>query len=379
MKTDAGGASSTWAPTGPLLREPRSILVIMLSAVGDAVMVLPVLHALRRSFPDAHITWAVQPGPAPLARGFSAVDEVVQVHRRRGATPGALARSAGGLWRASRKLRTVAREHSNGSFDLLLDLQTYFKAGVLTGLTPARIKLGFDRRRTRDLNGLFTTHRIPPNPWGYAHVQEQYFEFLRYVGVRPEPVDYGLRILPDEREEQRVFFQELPAPACSLVLATTRSAKNWTPEGYATVAQALASDLGLQPILVGGRSPVENEMARAIRNLAPGSAVDARARDLRRLLWLLDGSSLAISPDTGPLHMARALEVPVVGLFGATNPRRSGPYRMFTELVVDGYSRPGGEETGAEPGLRPEGMRKVTPERVLERVEEGLERYGVRA
>ena len=117
-------------------------------------------------------------------------------------------------------------------------------------------------------------------------------------------------------------------------------------------------------------------MAEGIRAAGPTGGIDARQNDLRRLLWLLDGSALVISPDTGPLHMARALEVPVVGLYGATNPKRSGPFELYSELVVDGYARYPGESYGLTPDRRRGGMDRIKPEMVLDKVRVALERYG---
>ena len=369
-----------WSPRGPLLERPRSILVVMMSAVGDAVQVLPVLNALRRSFPEAHITWVLQPGPYSLVRGHGAVDDLVLFRRVRGSGswPGFLRSGLAAFAETVGRLREVATTRPQGRFDLLLALQVYFKAGLITALAPARVKLGFDRARARDLNWLFTTHRIPPNPSGVAHIQDQYFEFLRHVGVSPEPLEYRLYPSPRERESQRLFFESLDRPACAVILATSDPRKNWTPDGYARVLEGLREDFGLQPVLVGGLSPTETRMAQAVQSRVRGKVVDARRDDLRRLLWLLEGSALVISPDTGPLHMARALEVPVVGLYGFTNPKRSGPYRLFTELVVDGYARHPGETYDVSTERRPGGMGRITAPMVLEKVDLALRSRGGR-
>src|SRR5690606_27528008 len=122
---------------------PRNILIVMLSALGDAVHVLPVVNALRRHWPQARITWVIQPVPHQLVRNHPAVDEFIVFHRRRGVD----------AWRSYAELRT----HFEGRhFDLLLNLQVYLKAGLITALAPADVKLGFDRARARDLNWLFT-------------------------------------------------------------------------------------------------------------------------------------------------------------------------------------------------------------------------------
>jgi len=338
---------------------PRSILLVMLSAVGDAVQVLPVASALRRAFPDTHLSWVLQPGPHSLVRTHRAIDDFIVFDRGRGIP---------GISQGARALRAAAARMPNGRFDLLLDLQVYFKAGLLTGLTPARVRLGFDRARARDLNWIFTNKRIPRHPHRFAHIQDQYFEFLRYLGVDPEPVHFGLELTEDEKKQQVEFFASVDRPPCALVLATSDPRKNWDPAGYAEVASKLITNFGMQPILVGGTSKAEEEVARIILHQNEGKVRDERGGGLRRLLWLLDGSELVISPDTGPLHMARALEVPVVGLYGFTNPKRSGPYRLFTDLIVDGYARTPGEEYPVSMERRKRGMGRITPERVLEKV-----------
>ncbi len=365
--------SRNWHPAGPLRDSPRSILLVMLSAVGDAVQLLPVISALRRTFPTTHIPWVLQPGPYSLVKGHPAVDEFVLFQRGKGGKSlYSLVSGIGGIRSAARTLREVASRQPGGRFDLLLDFQVYLKAGLLTALVPARVKLGFDRRRARDLNWLFTTHRIPPHPGGFGHIQDQYFEFLQHVGVDPEPLVYGLDLTEEERASQHSFFSSIGRPTCALVVGSSDPRKNWTPGEYGEVVSGLRSDFGLAPILVGSHSAEEEKMAQAILARSGEEVMDARGGGLRRLLWLLDGSTLVVSPDTGPLHMARAMGVPVVGLFGFTNPKRSGPYRRFTELIVDGYARFPGEDYRVSMDRRSGGMGRITASMVMERVELAL-------
>lgn len=340
----------------------------MMSALGDAIQVLPVLTALKRRFPRVSISWLIQPEPHELVRDHPAVDEFILFRRGpRGKAPGRLLATVEALRATALELQARARKQPGGRFDLLLDLQVYFKAGLLTALAPARIKLGFDFRRTRDLNWLFTNHRIPPLPGGFGHTQDQYLEFLRYLGVDPEPITYGLRLGARERAAQRAFFGGLDRPGCALVLATSNPRKDWHSEGYVRVAQGLYDTLGLQPILVGGRSAEEVRRAREVMKGSRVPILNAMGGGLRKLLWVMDGCSLVISPDTGPLHLARALEVPVVGLYGYTNPKRSGPYGMYGDLLVDGYAREPGEPYPLSPERRREGMERVTTEEVMEK------------
>lgn len=341
-------------------RAPREICIVMLSAIGDAVHVLPVANALKRRWPESRITWVIQPVPHQLVRGHAAIDRFLLFRRRRGLA-------------VVESFQELAQQYPQTPFDLLIGLQVYFKAGVLTGLAPARVKLGFDRARARDLNWLFTDERIPPR--GQRHVQDQYLEFVEHLGIDPHPVRWGIELDDEERAAQRRFLDDMGRPVCALVVGTSKRQKNWTAEGYARVAEALESEFGLRPVLVGGPSPVEAQIASEIlARTRATTVVDALGDDLRRLVGILDGSALVISPDTGPLHIARALETPVVGLYGYTNPKRTGPWRKYQDLVVDGYASFPGEAYPVSPEYR-DGMKRVTVEGVLEKVSLAVERY----
>ena len=340
----------------PDIGMPRDIAIVMLSALGDAVHVLPVVNALKRAYPQSRITWVIQPVPHQLVRGHPAVDEFVLFRRRRGAE----------AWRSYAEL---SRTLGNRRFDLLINLQVYLKAGLITAAMKADVKLGFDRRRARDMNWLFTTHRIPPRATG--HVQDQYFEFLEYLGIDPQPVTWELRINNEERAQQLEYFAQFDRPVCGIVVGTSRLEKNWMPERYARVIEALEVDYGMQCVLLGGPAPAEQAMAERIMRETRTQPIDALADDVRRLLWLIDGCALIISPDTGPLHIANALGKKIVGLYGYTNPKRYGPYG-HPEYVVDGYARFPGEAYPLSTEYRADGMERVSVEAVLSKVRDVL-------
>jgi heptosyltransferase I len=123
----------------------------------------------------------------------------------------------------------------------------------------------------------------------------------------------------------------------SLVIGSSRPEKDWIAERWAAVASALHADFGLQPVLVGGRSPREVETEQAIMAHAKPAPVSLLDSGLRRLVSILDASSLVISLDTGPLHLAVALGRPVISLIGYSNPLRTGPYRASQDLTVSSY------------------------------------------
>ena len=335
------------------------VCIVMMSAVGDTVHVLPVVNALKRHDPSTRVTWVLQPGPATLVRGHPHVDDIVVFDRARGL-------------RAFLDVRRALRGHR---FDLTLDLQVYFKAGIVTALTRAPVKLGFDRARARDLNWLFTNRRIPPH--APQHVQDQYFEFLDYLGVPRGPLEWELGPWEGERAWQREFFARLERPAAALVVATSKPEKDWRPERWAEVVDALYYDFGLQPVIVGGTSARELDAERLVRERARHAPHSALGSGLRRLTAILDGAALAIAPDTGPLHMAVALDRPVISLMGATNPKRTGPYRKFQDLIVDAYGD-AGEDYAPSAEWRRGRMARIQVRDVLDMVERWRERYAPR-
>jgi heptosyltransferase I len=334
------------------------VCIVMMSAVGDAVHVLPLLNSLKRHAPSSHVTWVLQPGPAALVRGHRHVDEIILFDRSKG-------------WRAFADIR---RELASRRFELVIDLQVYFKAGIVTSFTRAPVKLGFDRARARDMNWLFTTHRIPPHP--PQHVQDQYLEFLTALGVPNEAVTWELGPWPNERAWQREFFARLDRPAAAIVVATSKPQKDWMPERWAKVVDSLYHDFHLQPVLVGGRTERELTAERIILDHATHRPLSALGSGLRNLVGILDGSALVLAPDTGPLHVAVALDRPVVSLLGYTNPKRTGPYRRFHDLIIDAYGDPG-EDYPISMENRLGRMPRITVEDVLERVERWRARYAV--
>ncbi len=333
------------------------IAIVMMTALGDAVHVLPVITALKRARPDCHITWILQRGPAMLVRGHPDVDDLVVFDKSKGV-------------RGFFEVREAMRDRH---IDLVLALQVYFKAGVVTALIDAPVKLGFDRARARDANWLFTTHRIPPHD--NQHVQDQYFEFLDCLGVPHETVQWNLGPWPAEREMQRDWFAKVDRPVVPLVIGTSKPAKDWLPERWAELNDILFERYRLQPVLVGGRSARELATGRILETTTRHPPINELGGSLREMVAILDGAPLIVSLDTGPLHMAVALDRPVISLMGYNNPKRVGPYRRFHDLIVDAYGEPG-EDYSITPAHRHDRMSRISVEDVVKKVDLWRDRYG---
>ncbi|MEX2179891.1 MAG: glycosyltransferase family 9 protein [Gemmatimonadaceae bacterium] len=307
------------------MSDPRldRIAIVLLSAIGDAVHVLPAVTALKRHAPRSRISWFLSSGPASLVRGHPGVDEIIAFDPRRGA-------------RAWFDMRRQLRARA---FDVVLDFQVAIKAGLLTSLLRAPVKIGFDRARARDLNWLFTNRRIPAR--ANQHVQDQYFEFLEYLGVPTSPVEWNLGPWPGESGLMRSVIESAQRPMVSIAIASSRKEKDWPPDRWVPVIDTLQERYGTRVVLVGGRSDSELRAEQVILDGVRERPLSTLGCTLRELVAVLHASALVISTDSAPMHMAVALGVPVIGLFGMTDPRRTGPYRASQQLIVNAYRDPG--------------------------------------
>ena len=299
------------------------ICVVLLTGLGDVIHGLPVVNAIRRARPDVRITWIVEPMAAPILSAHPAIDRVVVFHKKRGL----------------RGVADLSRQLRGPRFDLALNFNIYFKSIFPTVFSSAPCRLGFDRARVRDGVWLVHTHSLPPRP--RSHTQDMFLEFLEALGIPAGPLEWRLGPTPAEREEQQRFAARFDRPIAAVVTASANPKKDWPAERYVELAERLDRVLGLQVVLIGGPGARESAVARSIVERAAVPVENALGDGVRRLIWLIGAARVVIAPDTGPVHIARALGVPVVGLYGHTNPWRVGPYKAFERFWVDRYTDPG--------------------------------------
>jgi heptosyltransferase I len=179
---------------------------------------------------------------------------------------------------------------------------------------------------------------------------------------------------PTELAWRDEFFATLDRPVAAIVVATSKPEKDWPPERWAEVVDVLYDEYGLQPVLVGGRSARELAAEQVILARARRSPLSALGSGLRNLVGILSGSALVLTPDTGPLHMAVALERPVISLMGYTNPKRTGPYRRYHDLLIDAYGDPG-EDYPVSMDNRHGRVQRITVDQVREKLSVWQARY----
>jgi heptosyltransferase I len=188
----------------------------------------------------------------------------------------------------------------------------------------ATVKLGFDRARARELQWLFTSARIAARK--HEHVLDSFFGFAEALGVRDRVVSWDMP-LPEEARDYATRLIPDARPTLIISPCSSHSRRNWRAERYAAVADFAARQHGMRVILCGGPTELERKTGAAIEALVSEPVVNQIGRDtLPQLLALLERATVLIAPDSGPAHMATMVRTPVVGLYAATNPERSGPY-----------------------------------------------------
>ncbi len=336
--------------------DAKKICLIRTSAIGDTVHALAMANGLKYGFPNAHLTWILQTLPYEMVKHQPTVDEFITFDRK--------ADIKG--WAAL--LRNLRRHR----FDLAIIPQASAKTSLITFFTPARIKLGFDRKRARELHGLATNRTIAPRPMG--HVQDQFFEFLEYLDITDYQATWDFRFTVEERQWQKAFFSSFDHPVIGFVIASAHRQKDWHPKYYARVMDHVYFNLGCTPLIIGGPSEHEQRGADEIQSLCRCRPATALEKPIRHTMLQIGGCRLVVAPDTGPLHIAVALNVPTIGLYGYSNPKRCGPYR-FRDLLVDHYNDPGEENAPVTRKTRPGRMETIFPDEVIEKIEYGLARY----
>jgi heptosyltransferase-1 len=333
-----------------LTQNPPRILVVRLGAMGDIVHVLPAVASLKQGFPDAHLTWVVEPQWAALLEGNPFVDRVILLRRR----------DASGLLSSLRELRSAA-------FDFAVDFQGLLKSAVVAAAArPERI-FGWDRGQLREAAaGVFYTHRASSSA---AHVVDRNLDLAAAAGAAQ-----AARIFPVPAGQP-----EAPLPDGAFVLASPLAgwrAKQWPLENYLALAGLLSAEcnlplvlnvppgsLGLTDESVCPTLPSNDSRASGAGAFAcQPSGVWPHACGLPGLIDATRRAAAVVGVDSGPMHLAAALGKPGVALFGPTDPARNGPYGGSLRVL----RWPGAVTTYKRLDAIDESMRRITPQEVFE-------------
>lgn len=297
----------------PEMRHMRRLLIVKLSAIGDVVHALPVASALHRAFPHLEIDWVVGERAAPIVRCHPAVNRVI-------ALSGSLRFSLDTL----AQLRHLRSELIARRYQIALDLQGLTKSALIAALSGAPLRLGCDW--LRELAPLFVK-RVPRRP-SSVHIVDQLLDVAHSLGAPDEPPLFELQIPEESRGDAMGLLRRAEVDGPFAVINPSAGAggnKGWRPEGYGAVANTLAREMGLHVVLVG--APSDRDVAERTKAASNARLADLTGQtDLLQLAALLGMAEIHICGDTGSAHLAAALNVPVVSIFGRSNPDRLAPY-----------------------------------------------------
>jgi heptosyltransferase I len=333
-----------------------------MSAIGDTCHVVPIIRTLQHAWPTTQLTWIIGKTEARLMKLIEGV-ELITVDKRAGLT---------GLLNLRSQLR-------NRHFDVLLHMQLAIRASVIAQQVRAPIKVGFDRARARELQWLFTNAQIASRT--REHVLDSFFGFVTALGIRERVLRWDLP-LPDDALAYAQALIPDSRPTLVISPCSSHALRNWTAEAYAAVADHAFQKHAMRVILAGGPTALERETGAAIERLvdARTTVINQVGKDtLPQLLALLRRAKVLLAPDSGPVHMATMMGTPVIGLYAATNPARSGPY-LSRQWCVDAYAEAAMRFCGKtpedlawtrkieEPGV----MELITVQQVTTRIDELL-------
>ena len=289
------------------------ILILKPSSLGDVVQAVPVLRMLKLHWPGAEIYWWIETNSASLLEGDPDLAGLIAFDRKRWAEP----LRVGEVW----KCITEMRGHR---FDLVVDLQALVRSGAIAWVANGTYTVGLQDWRELAL-GFYD--RSVPRPSPRTHAVDWYLEVLKLLGV---PLRWDFEWLPKRADIAAELAQQWSLKGNTIMLQPGARwlNKRWPAEHFAEVVRLLhARDSATKFVIVGGNS--DRDLGKIIFEAAPDVCLDLTGRTtLPQTVELIRASKLMVTNDTGPMHIAAALGTPVVGLFGPTNPARTGPYRQ---------------------------------------------------
>lgn len=324
----------------------QKILIILMGSLGDLVRGLSILPKLKAENPQIKVNWLVDSRWVSLLTDHPLIDEVLVLPRP--------------FKRQS--FLTLYKALRSNKYDLVLDLQRIFKSGVLSFMTGAKRRIGFNPKNSKEFNSYFNNEYID-----FFSDQENkihcYHAFLDKIGIQSlEPYTAGLDFLKQDFPSDLQLEDDVVA----LILESSWSSKNWSDTGYLKLTELLVKDSKRQVVLLG--TAQVSELAEKIKSVSPDRVINLAGKtNLRQLAAVLSKVNVAVGPDSGPGHLASAMGTRYISLFGPTDPNRVAPYGQLEDAIVaDVVCRPCNRRVC--PGLGKVCMRLIQPETIVSKI-----------
>lgn len=295
----------------------QSLCILRLSALGDISHVLPVFHTIRHTWPNTKITWIIGTAEYELVKGLEGVEFVV------------FDKKAG-----FDAYKNISKKLKNRRFDVLLHMQMSLRASLISLLIKAKTKIGFDRQRAKDGQWLFTNKKIKPQH--NQHVIDSFFGFTEALGIHEKIYHWDIPVSDEDKCSSKKLLSNI-SKYIIISPCSSKDYRNWHTQGYAAIADYIKEKYDYNVVLTGGNSAIEKQYAKEIMQQCSSILINLIGKTkIKELLSIIENADFMISPDSGPAHMATAMNTPVIGLYASTNPDRARPY-LSSEWTVNRY------------------------------------------
>ena len=297
----------------------NKILIRGTNWIGDAIMTLPAVASIRATYPRAHIAMLAKPWVADIYKLFSDIDEII-IYENKFDNPA-------GVFRLAQKLKEK-------KFDLAILLQNAIEAAIMALAAGIPLRAGYDS----DARGILLTHRVMrTEEIKKVHQTDYYLEMVKALGCVSVGREMHLETKINLLEARNILRKFIPEEAKKTVIgiapgATYGPAKKWFPDRFAATADTLSEKFSAQVMIMGGKA--DRETAQEIQKLACANLINLAGKTtLLEAIYLISQCSLFISNDSGLMHIAGALNIPTVAIFGSTNPVTTSPVGNKSVIV----------------------------------------------
>lgn len=321
--------------------EGKKFLVLRLSAVGDVIRTLPAVKALKEYYPSSSITWVSEEPSMSILEGQPEINEVILFPRRRWTE---YIKSIKGLIRILFEIYHFILTLRKKKFDIVLDFHGILKSGLISFISGAPVRIGFNRRSVKELNFVFSNLKVKADGKGISRIKRN-FLLLEPLGLKINHYHPNLYIPPKEKEYIESFFNslniEIKRPLISIHPGSSSKTKykRWSKENYSKLSDRLVRELNATIIFTWG----ENELGwveEIRKEMEEPSILAPKTDTLIKLAEIFRRSDLYIGGDTGPMHIASMVGTPVVVIYGPTDP-------IINEPI--GYHKKVRKEVGCNP------------------------------
>jgi lipopolysaccharide heptosyltransferase I len=301
-----------------ITKNPKKILIVKPSSLGDVVHSMPFLNVLKTCFPKSEIHWVIAKGLEGLLEVHEMIDKLVIIHKD-------MWKKIIYAWHTMNEIKSLFKKLRKEKYDLVVDLQGLLRSGIITAATDASVRIGF--YEAREGSRFFYTHKVKGGK--DVHAVDRYLKIADFLGCDIKDVRFPLPSYSLTSNKLSRIYENYAV----IIPGARWKTKVWPTEKFGM----LSSKLPLETIVVGNRGEIE--LANIIVALSKGKSTSLAGKtNLRELVEVIRHAQFVVSNDSGPMHIAAALNVPVFAIFGPTDPLRTGPYGEGHVIIRENIS-----------------------------------------